>query len=369
MKIYVYAISKNESKFCKRWYDSVREADGIYVLDTGSDDDTVSLLSSLGVVVRQQKISPWRFDTARNVSLSMVPDDADVCVCCDLDEVFVSGWRKAIEEHWTKEVKQASYNYIWSFDADGRPGHIFQIEKIHTRHDFEWTHPVHEVLKYIGKEEYKKITLPITLEHHPDKTKSRASYLELLELSVAESPEDDRNTHYLGREYMYRGMWRKSIETLQKHLSLKSATWADERCASMRFIAKDYIGLGDKDKALLWLYTAIAQAPNLREPYIEAATLLYNDKNFYGAVYFCLKALEIDKRTPYYITEPFAWNEYPYDLLSYSLYRIGNYDEAVFYAEKATQLAPENTRLKSNLEFFRKAAREKRKEPTSPSTT
>ena len=41
MKICVYAISKNEEKFVKRWYESMKEADGIYVLDTGSTDDSV----------------------------------------------------------------------------------------------------------------------------------------------------------------------------------------------------------------------------------------------------------------------------------------------------------------------------------------
>lgn len=36
MKIAVYTICKNESAFVDRWVDSMSEADGIYVLDTGS---------------------------------------------------------------------------------------------------------------------------------------------------------------------------------------------------------------------------------------------------------------------------------------------------------------------------------------------
>ena len=40
-KVIVYAISKNESKFVDRWYESMKEADDIYVLDTGSTDDTM----------------------------------------------------------------------------------------------------------------------------------------------------------------------------------------------------------------------------------------------------------------------------------------------------------------------------------------
>jgi len=40
MKIVAYAICKNESKFVESWYTSVKEADEVYVLDTGSTDDT-----------------------------------------------------------------------------------------------------------------------------------------------------------------------------------------------------------------------------------------------------------------------------------------------------------------------------------------
>ena len=46
MKVYVYAICKNESKFALRWMESMSEADCVYVLDTGSEDNTVELLAS-----------------------------------------------------------------------------------------------------------------------------------------------------------------------------------------------------------------------------------------------------------------------------------------------------------------------------------
>ena len=45
-KIYVYAISKNEEKFVDRWMDSLEAADAVYVLDTGSTDNTVQKFRS-----------------------------------------------------------------------------------------------------------------------------------------------------------------------------------------------------------------------------------------------------------------------------------------------------------------------------------
>ena len=39
-KVCVYAICKNEEKFINRWVESMKEADEIYVLDTGSTDNS-----------------------------------------------------------------------------------------------------------------------------------------------------------------------------------------------------------------------------------------------------------------------------------------------------------------------------------------
>ena len=145
-KVCVYAICKDEEQFVDRWFDSMQEADEIYVLDTGSTDQTVEKLKVRGVRVEKKIIIPWRFDVARNELLKLVPADCDVCVCTDLDEV----------------------------------------------------------LKYSGEAAETVVYLKgVQLNHYPDRTKTRAQYLPLLELSVAENPNDDRNTHYLGREYFF----------------------------------------------------------------------------------------------------------------------------------------------------------------------
>lgn len=47
---------------------------------------------------------------------------------------------------------------------------------------------------------------------------------------------------------MYYGKLNEAIDTLIYHLSLKSATWKDERAASMRFIARCYKYLKDMKK-------------------------------------------------------------------------------------------------------------------------
>ena len=307
-KVCVYAICKNEEKFINRWVESMKEADEIYVLDTGSTDNSRKLLKKLGVNVKKKVINPWRFDVARNESLKMVPLDADICVCTDIDEVLLPGWRKELEKVWKKKTNRILYTYNWSLDENNNPLVSFYTEKIHDRKNYIWTHPIHEVLTYQGKKEYKVTTDSIVLNHYPDKEKSRSSYLPLLELSVKEDPEDDRNIHYLGREYMYYGKWNEAIDTLIKHLSLKTATWNDERCASMRFLSRCYRHLNRYEEARMWLDKAIKEAPYLRDPYMERALLEYDLENYEEVKKYCLLALKIKNHPKTYINEIFSWN-------------------------------------------------------------
>ena len=55
------------------------------------------------------------------------------------------------------------------------------MKKIHTRHDYQWIYPVHEVLKYLGQEPENVTYLKgVQLNHYPDSTKSRSSYLRFI---------------------------------------------------------------------------------------------------------------------------------------------------------------------------------------------
>ena len=354
-KICVYAISKNEEKFVDRWYDSIKdEADEIIVLDTGSTDNTVSKLKEKGKIkVYQKEISPWRFDDARNESLKLVSKDIDICICLDLDEVIEKNWSEKINKLWRQDITRLSYIYNWHFDEYGNPDVIYYAEKIHLRKGYKWINPVHEILEFDNEEKIIK-TDEIIINHYPDKNKSRSSYLKLLEMAVEENPSNDRNMHYLGREYMYYKMWNKAIDTLIKHLSLKSATWKDERCASMRFIARCYQNLNRIDEAKMWLDKAIKESPYLRDSFVERALLEYNEKNWKEVEYYCLKALNITKKENNYINEIFSWNHTIYDLLSLSYYHQNEKYLALKYIDKAIEMDPNNKRLIDNKIIFEK---------------
>lgn len=348
-RVAVYAISKNEEKFVDRWCDCVMEADEVIVLDTGSIDNTVSKLKNRGVKVYSEIIEPWRFDVARNKSLSYVSDDIDICVCLDIDEVISYGWRNILESNWDDSITRCRYDYVWSHDKNNKPLVNFYIDKIHKRDNYKWVHPVHEVLVYSGDMGEKYIQLDnIRVDHYPDCQKSRSSYLSLLELSVKEDPLDDRNMHYLGREYMFYKMWDKCIDTLKRHLSLKSATWRDERCASMRFIARSYYNLGSIELARIWYEKAIREAPYLKDGYVELGLLEYNLGNYSDACIYLEESLKVNGNKKSYINESFCNDSTVYDVLSVCKYYLKEYKDSLYYVTIAYNMDVDNERIGNN---------------------
>ncbi|MGL4373357.1 MAG: glycosyltransferase [Turicibacter sp.] len=350
----VYAICKDEEKFVDSWMDSMSEADLVVVMDTGSSDKTVERLKERGAIVYKNEIVPWRFDVARNKSLEFVPDDVEICICTDLDEVFEPGWREHLESQWKQESHRGIYTYNWSLNNDGTPKIQFKREKIHNRKDYVWIHPVHEVLHFIGDGVENVVELSdIVLNHYPDLSKSRGQYLSLLELSASENPNDHQTVFWLGREYLYYQNYDMCIETLKKHLQLKSAIYIEERSAAMRFIADSYKLKGNFSEAKSWLFKAIAECPNVREPYFYMARLGYEQEDWILVYWMCTKGLEIIEKGDSYLLEPQCWGYILYDYAAISGYQLGLYKESYEYALKASILEPNNRRLKENLSLIR----------------
>lgn len=352
-KICVYGVCKNEEKFARRCMESIKEADVVVIGDTGSTDKTREILRECGALVYDIPVNPWRFDVARNECLQYIPEDVDICVCIDLDEVLETGWREALEKVWEKDTNRAKYLYIWSFNQDGSPAVQYYHERIHARNGYKWIYPTHEVLEYQGQGEEKWCFAEgLVFKHYPDRNKSRSFNLELLELAVKEYPESTRNMHYLGREYYMTGQWEKCIETLKKYLAMPKANWKEERSFAMRYIGNCYAVEGDLSEAKSWLLSAIAEAPEMREAYVEMARLGYKNHEWELIYLMCKWALTIDTPSQRHYNEAFAWNETVYDLASLGSYYTGKYEEALLYCKKAIEIAPEDERLKNNLKLI-----------------
>jgi glycosyltransferase involved in cell wall biosynthesis len=346
LKVAVYAIALNEEQFVERWFNSAKEADFLLIADTGSTDTTIEKAKALGINVVEIAIVPWRFDDARNAAVAAIPKDMDYCIALDMDEVFVDGWRDELEKV-PEGITRPRYKYTWSWNDDGSEGLTYSGDKIHSRKGYRWTHPVHEVMRNYGMDETQSF-VGLQIHHYPDAAKSRSQYFPLLEMSVAESPHDDRNSHYLGREYYFYGMCDKAKAELQRHLSLPTARWNVERAASMRYIAKCSQGKEREE----WFIKAHLEAPDSREPSVDLSEYYYENQMWSECLKYALKALELTERPGQYLNEPRAWGALPHDLAAIASYNLGAKEDALTYGQQALTISPNDERLKKNVEFY-----------------
>jgi glycosyltransferase involved in cell wall biosynthesis len=346
MKIAVYAISKNEEQFVKTFCESSKLADYILIADTGSTDGTVEEAKKYGAVVHSICITPWRFDHARNAALALLPADIDVCISLDLDEQLEPGWREELERLWKPETTRLSYKFDWGH------GKVFYSTKVHTRKGYHWHHPCHEYIRpdHRTKEVFAYSEM-LMITHHPDETKSRGQYLDLLEMSVKEDPLCPRNAFYYARELTYYQKWDEAIKELHRYLELPQATWHNERAYAFRLIGNSHDALGGD--GMNWYRRAVSEDPSVRETWCELATAAYKRglwAECYGAA---SNALLITEPTYVYTMDAANWGAKPHDLKAIAAYRLGLKDEAIRHGEEAVKLEPNNERLIKNLEFYK----------------
>lgn len=356
MKVIVYAIAKNEQKFADSFMGSAAEADQVVVLDTGSSDHTVEKLRKLGACVYECSLPVFRFDEARNEALRHVPEDVDVCVSADLDEVIRPGWRKALEAAWAPKTTRGFYIFNWNFNGDGTPMLQYLQTRIHARHGHAWRYATHEVVEYIGKGKEVLTFLPgVVFDHHPDNSKPRNFYTDLLELDVRENPKEPRCYYYLGREYCAAGQYQECVATLAKFLSLPKSYQQEERRNARQFIARSLAHLGNMEAATSQCYSAIAEAPDTREPYMEMAFIASLAKDWETVRYFCIKALSIEKQPTGYLGDPNAWSDLPHELLAAACGNLGRIMEGYSHAKRAAEMNPAEPRTIGNLEWYEHA--------------
>lgn len=344
IKICVYAISKNESQFVKRFCDSARNADLIFVADTGSTDDTVTLLEDCGATVAHISIKPWRFDDARNAALALLPADFDVCVSLDLDEELQPGWREEIERVWVAGTTRLRYGFDWGC------GIVFKYEKIHARTGYRWHHPCHEYPIPDRINEVWADTDMLLVVHKPDSTKPRSQYLDLLRISIEEDPDCPRNAFYYARELSFHGKWEEAIAQSQRYLALPRATWQNERCYAMRVIARSYQEMGNMNEALIWIRRACSEAPNTREPWCELAKFCYMTARWAESLGAALTCLNITHRELVYTVDPAVWGYQPHDFAAIAAWHMGLKDLSLEHARMAVSMEPDDLRLRRNVE-------------------
>ena len=294
--IAVYAITKDESARLARMLKSTEGADLVVVCDTGSSDDSIQVARDFGAQVHQITVKPWRYDTARNVAMALIPDNIDLCMRLDTDELLCAGWREAIDRAYDPKVPRYQYLQI----TEGTWWHKVLRNDLHRRHGFFWRYPTHEILD--GPHTAKFLD-DLWVDHLTDLSKPRPN-LDILHAEVLRDPFDTRMAFYYARELVGFGMRDEARTQLQRFIAMDHA-WATEKGEAYRLYAQ----LDNNPEH--WLWKAIAEDSLRREPFADMARLFHRQGQIgKAAAMYAIASSRTDVKR--YITSYDCWGE-PWD--------------------------------------------------------
>lgn len=351
-KICVYAIAKNEEKNVEKWVKSMKPADHIIVLDTGSTDKTVELLSSLGVEVHEKHYDEFRFDTARNDSLDLVPDEYNIRVCTDLDEFWESDdWADILREEWDEKKPRALYNYVWSHTETGGNGKEFILNKIHGKDpNLRWDGVVHEHLMDMTTHsrqftEFIDLRSKLTLHHYPDYKRDKKFYLDLIKKRVEENPKDHQAWFLWGNEEKAKGSIKEALKAysyLIEHADEFPELDIWEKASLYYNVGYCNLRLNNAIAAMRSFCQGIAENKYYRDNYLGLGDILICSELYDMAIGILTEGLNMKQPIRCWMDDPVVWSYGFYNLLSVAYAKKGEYDRALGYAAKALSYEPSN---------------------------
>ena len=358
MKIFVYAIAKNESSNYKRWLESVKEADGILVLDTGSTsiyhegetlaDAARELMCQVSWFAESKhRPGPFDFAAARNEALALAQEQFTVApgeqaffVSLDLDEVIEPGWKFALEELLGAEENEFVNQIVFRMHVPGDNSYDFDVVRGSRKFTHEWKYPIHEVLTVRANERQARLETGINVYHYPDDNKER-DYLPSCLQMVTQYPNDPRSYHYFGRELMMRGDHTAALSAFETYLSFEYShyVWKAEIAIILNYMGFCHEQLGQAQAAEMAYMRAITYAPNCREPYLDLSDFYsrYNDNT--SAYALLCRALTLPETNEYIYKKPAAYSEFPHHMACAIAWRLGFKQKSKWHIEEALKLA------------------------------
>jgi mannosyltransferase OCH1-like enzyme/glycosyltransferase involved in cell wall biosynthesis len=381
VKFSVCLIARNEAANLWRLHKSLKEflaREGEVVLvDTGSTDDTPGVARGLGFkvfevgekfifeipdtlakAINERFVVPpdpllvkagdklFDYSAARNYSARMASND--VVSMPDCDEQYTNLDIDAIERVIDQGFQQMEFHFIFAHYPNGQPAVQFRQCKMYDRRAMHWVGIVHEVLQGTAKRTYLPPSV-LLLEHFQAPQAHRARYMPGLSLDCYLNQDNDRNSHYLGRELIWSGRLRSAIKELTRHVNMNR--WQQERGQSMVLIGDAHRALGEEDKAVESWHRAIQIDDTRREPWLRLADYYWKKNNPQRTLCYALASLEIPPNDCYMNVGAHYTFE-PHERLYWALWALGDRKRSAEHFWKAFNYDPSNPKFQNDRKFY-----------------
>jgi len=377
----VVLIARNEAKTLPRLLESLKDFQArggeVILVDTGSTDATVAVARSFGVQVTEvgdrfrrvitgieadainakflikgeepvvlKSDSLFDYSSSRNYAASLASND--VIAMPDCDEAYIALDINAINALIADGVQQFEYEFVFSFDEYGNPAIAFRHCKFYDRRVLSWAGIVHEILQGAAKRLYVD-EHTIKLGHWQNHETDRSGYLKGLALDCFENPENDRNSHYFGREMIWAGRVRSGLLELEHHMLMLK--WPAERAQSSIFRGDAFLTIGEDSHGLTAYHTAINIDGDRRTAWIRLAEYYFRKNEPKRVITYASAALTITQGG-FYAEDSAHYRHTPHELLYWAFWYVGDKEESARHFALAQSFMPNHPKYLHDQRFY-----------------
>lgn len=265
MKISAAIIAKNEAATIGACLESVRGADEIVVVDTGSTDETPIVVAGYTDALYHV---PWgeHFAEAKNAALERCTGDWILSI--DADERLEDGGMERLRGLAAQaEAPMLSFRMV---DPNGWHRAVRALRNIPS---VRWHGRAHPYLWDSAAQTMDAEDTDIVIHYGRSPNHDRDPYrtTRLCELALTDDPTLVREKYFLARDYAYAKRFEAAIATFERFLA--ESEERPRNAEAHIFLSKIHRHLGDRREARRNALLALAHAPRSREA-AELAALL-----------------------------------------------------------------------------------------------
>lgn len=322
-------------------------ADEIIIVDTGSKDRTVELSKKYTGNIYHYK---WcdDFSKARNYSFSLASKDYIMWLDAD-DVVSADNIQKILSLKKSKEdIDVYMFKYLLFSSSISHPTLEYYRERLIKRSlNLKWSGFVHEAITPTGKIKYTDIEI----EHRKIQSGNPKRNLNLYRKAIKSGYQlNPRETYYYARELYYNGHYKKAISTLNKYLKMENKYPPNEIEAQI-LLSDIYIYYKKYDLSKKHLLNILQTHTPSAEICTKLGEIFLLENNIASAVFWFNSALICPKQSNGFVNNDYV-QFIPYLNLSVSYYRLGKFDLAKNYHNKASTIHPTHPSIIYNSQFF-----------------
>ncbi len=347
-------IVKNEEKTIERCLNCVENImDEIVIVDTGSTDRTKELCLKYTDKIYD---FTWAedFAAARNFSYSHATKE--YIMWLDADDILLpEDNRKLLElkENLSEEIDAVMMKYATGLDTNGHIIFSYFRERLTRRKNhYLWQEPVHEYLQIYGKTMNSDITVihakPAGAVHQTDR--NIRIYEKLISRGEALSP---RGIYYYARELKDHGRYEDAAKQFHKFLDCEQG-WVEDNINACAELGKCYLLLNKPMKALESLFKSFSYDMPRAELCCQIGYYYLERGNYRSAVFWFELILSLQKPVDGWgFYQPDCWGYIPCIECAVCYDRLGEYEKAMVYNQRALEFKPDSVAALSNQQYFK----------------